>query len=171
MSKFLRLAAGVLCVGILALGVVYFDPACLLTSPAPWDPDRRDSLAETLARSEELRQLREASYRRLGAKWQVAKEVIAGQRSLAEALEQFRDLDRQWPDIRSETNRPEDLWMTENEWDGRAVIDQVRQVLADHPDEAAAVADRLEKELQELLADRNKHQPAPSHSRTEERSR
>jgi hypothetical protein len=33
------------------------------------------------------------------------------------------------------------------------------------------VADRLEKELQQLLADRNNHQPAPSHSRTEERSR
>jgi hypothetical protein len=77
--------------------------------------------------------------------------VAARQRSLAEAIEQFRDLVRQWPDIRTQTKRPELLWMSEDEWDGRAVLDQVRLVLADRPDEAAAVADRLEKELQELL--------------------
>jgi hypothetical protein len=61
--------------------------------------------------------------------------------------------------------------MSEDEWDVRNVLDYVRRVLADRPAEAAAVADRLEKELRELLTERNKHQPAPSHSRTEERSR
>jgi hypothetical protein len=162
MSKLLRLAAVFLCVGVLALGVVCFDPACPLTYPAPWDPDRRNSMAEEAIRTEHLKQWHEASMRRIEAKWQVAKEVIAGQRSLAEALEQFRDLDRQWPDIRSETNRPEDLWMSEDEWDGRAVLEQVRQVLSDRPDEAAAVADRLEKELQQLLAERKKCPPAPA---------
>jgi len=162
MAKFLRLAAGVLCIGVLALGVVFFDPSCLLTFPSPWDPDRRDSMAETLARGEQLQQLREASYRRFGAKWQIAEEVIAGRRSLAEAMRQFRQLDRQWPDLRSEIKKPEDLWMTEDEWDGRAVIEQVRQVLADRPNEAAAFAGRLEKELQQLLADRKKRSPAPA---------
>jgi hypothetical protein len=49
---------------------------------------------------------------------------------------------------------PELVWMSEDELDGRAVIEQVRQVLGDRPDEAAAVADRLEKELQQLLAGR-----------------
>jgi hypothetical protein len=44
--------------------------------------------------------------------------------------------------------------MSEDEWDGWAVISQVRQILADPPDEAAAVSARLEKELQKLLADR-----------------
>jgi hypothetical protein len=151
-----------LCIGVLALGVVFFDPSCLLTYPAPWDPDRRDSMAETLARGEQLKQLREASYRRFGAKWQIAQEVIAGRRSLAEAMGQFRELDRQWPDLRAKIKKPEDLWMTEDKWDGRAVIEQVRQVLADRPDEAAAVAGRLEKELQQLLADRKKHSPAPA---------
>jgi hypothetical protein len=52
--------------------------------------------------------------------------------------------------------------MSEDELDGRSVIDQVRQVLADRPDKAAAVAGRLEKELQELLADRKKRHPAPA---------
>jgi hypothetical protein len=171
MSKLFRLAAVVLCVDVLALGVVYFDPACPLTYPTPWDPSRRDSMADELLRQEHLKQLQEASLRRINAKWQIAQEVIARQRTLAEAIEQFRDLDRQWPDIRTQTKRPEDLWMSEDEWDGRAVLDQVRQVLAGRPDEAAAVAGRLEKELQQLLADRTKHRPAPVDPRTEERSR
>jgi hypothetical protein len=80
---------------------------------------------------------------------------------------QFRDLDRQWPDLRSRIKKPEDLWMSEDEWDGRAVIDQVRQVLADRPDEAAAVAGRLETELQQLLAERKKRPPAPVDPRTD----
>jgi hypothetical protein len=147
--------------------VVFFDPSCLLTYPAPWDPDRRDSMAETLARSERLKQMHEASFRRLGAKWQIAQEVIAGRRSLAEAMELFRDLDRQWPDIRTGMKKPEDLWMSEDEWDGRAVIEQVRQVLANRPDEDTAVAGRLEKELQQLLAERKKRPPAPTDPQTE----
>jgi hypothetical protein len=44
--------------------------------------------------------------------------------------------------------------MSQDEWDGRGVLNSVRQVLTDRPDEAAAVADRLEKELQQLLAER-----------------
>ena len=163
MAKFLRLAAGVLCIGVLALGVVFFDPSCLLTFPSPWDPDRRDSMAETLARGEQLQQLREASYRRFGAKWQIAQEVIAGRRSLAEAVEQFRILNQQWPPI----PRPERiilgrLGMSEEEWDAREVLRFVELVLADRPEEAAAVIGRLEKELQQLLADRKKHSPAPA---------
>jgi hypothetical protein len=167
MSKLFRLAAVVLCLGVLALGVVCFDPACPLTYPAPWDPRRRNSMAEELTRREHLKELHEASFRRIEAKWQIAQEVIARQRSLAEAIEQFQDLDRQWPDVRAGTEIPELQWMSEDEWDGRTVIDQVRQVLADRPDEAAAVAERLEKELQQLLADRKKRRPEPADPRTE----
>jgi len=83
--------------------------------PCPWDPDRRDSLAETLARNEQLEQLREATFRRIKTKWQLAEEVIARRRGLAEAIEQFRDLDRQWPDVRAETKKPELPWMSEDE--------------------------------------------------------
>jgi hypothetical protein len=156
MTKLLRLAAGVVFLGVLALGVIAFDPACLLTRPAPWNAEIRSSLVDDLARREHLRQLEQATLYRTTAKWQITQEVIAGRRSLAEAMEQFRDLDRQWPDLRGGISKPEDLWMSEDEWDGWAVIAQVRQVLADHPDEAAAVAGRLEKELRQLLAARKK---------------
>ena len=161
MTKFIRLAAGMLCVGVLALGAVYFDPSCLLTYPAPWDPGRRNSMADELTRREHLKQLHEASYRRHETKWQIAQEVIAGRRGLTEAIAQFRALDRQWPE-NFPIQPPEDFGMSEDEWDGWNVIDFVRQILADHPDEAAAVADRLEKELQQLLADRKKRLPAPA---------
>jgi hypothetical protein len=167
MGKFLRVAAVACCLGLLALGVVYFDPACPLTYPALWDPGRTDSLAEQLARQEQLSQLHEASFRRLEAKWQIAQEVIARRRSLVEAIEQFRDLDRQWPDIRAGAEMHRFAWMSEDEWDGRAVIEQVRQVLAGRPDEAAAAAGRLEKELRELLAERRKRRLAPVDPRTE----
>jgi hypothetical protein len=106
--------------------------------------------------------LREATFRRIKTKWQLAEEVIARRRGLAEAIEQFRDLDRQWPDVRAETKKPELPWMSEDEWDGRAVIHRVGQVLADRPDEAGAVAGRLEEELRELLADRTRRRPAPA---------
>ena len=61
--------------------------------------------------------------------------------------------------------------MSEDERGGRDVLYFVGLVLADRPDEAAAVADRLEKELQQLLAERNKRRLAPAEPRTAERSR
>jgi hypothetical protein len=61
--------------------------------------------------------------------------------------------------------------MPEEEWDGQNVLSAVRLVLADRPDEAAAVVDRLEKELRQLLAGRNQHGPAPADPRTEQRRR
>jgi hypothetical protein len=167
MSKFLRLAAGVLCLGVLALGVVVFDPACLSNFPHRWDPDKKASLVEEIARNEQLDQREDAIRRRREAKAHVAAEVIARRRSLAEAIEQFRALDQEWPEFRSAPQTSEELGISADEWGGRDVLYFVRQVLVDRPDEAAAVADRLEKELRELLADRTKRPPAPADPGTE----
>ena len=162
MSKFIRLAAAVLCVGVLALGVVLFDPACPLTYPPRRDSRKGVSMAEEVARNEELDQREDAIRRRREAKAQLAAEVIARRRSLAEAIEQFRALDREWPENHRGPRTPEDFGMSQDEWDGRAVLDYVRRVLTDRPAEATAVADRLEKELQQLLAERKKRLPAPA---------
>jgi hypothetical protein len=171
MGKFLRLAAGLCCLGVLVLCVVYFDPACPLTYLPQRDSGTRASMAEEVARNEELDRREAAIRRRREAKAQVAAEVIARRRSLAEAVEQFRELDREWPENHSGPRTPEDFGMSVDEWGGRNVLDFVRRVLADRPDEAAAVAGRLEKELQQLLAERTKHRPAPAEPRTAERSR
>jgi hypothetical protein len=170
MSKFLRLAGVVLCVGVLALGVVAFHFACPRTNPPSQNPNLKSSMAEEVARHEQLAQMMDAIRRRWETKRQVVEEVIAQRCSLAEAIEQFRALDRQWPDLRSGITKAEALWMSEDEWGGWAVIAQVRQVLADLPDEADAVAGRLEEELRELLADRKKRRSTPSDLRTEQRS-
>jgi hypothetical protein len=114
-----------------------------------------------------LDQWKEAMRHRREAKAHVAEEVIAGRRSLAEAIELFRALDREWTENHRGPRTPEDFGMSEDEWDGRNVLDYVRRVLADRPDEAAAVAGRLEKELQQLLADRKKSRPTPADPRTE----
>ena len=96
---------------------------------------------------------------------------IARRCSLAEAIAQFRALDEQWPRSRPQMQMPRGLTMPEEEWDGQNVLSAVQQVLADRPDEATAVVDRLEKELRQLLAERNKLGPAPAEPRTEQRRR
>ena len=60
--------------------------------------------------------------------------------------------------------------MSADEGAGRTVLYFVQLLLADRPAEAAAVVDRLEKELQQLLAERKKRPPAPAEQRTEERN-
>jgi hypothetical protein len=161
MGKFLRLAAGACCLGVLALGVFTFDPTCLPTASLPGDADRRLSMAEEVALRERLNQQQEAIRQRDEAKRKIAAEVIARWKSLAEAIEQFRALNQQWPPF----PRPEPIiirayGMSEEEWDGREVFRFVQLVLADHPDEAAAVVGRLEKELRQLLSERAKRRPA-----------
>jgi hypothetical protein len=159
MSKFLQLAAGLLCLGVMVLGVVAFDFACLPTAPLPGDSYIRPPLAEAVARREQLRQMEEATLRRNETKRHVAAEVIARRRSLAEAIELFRALDREWPENPPWPHAPADHGRSQDEWDGRGVLDSVRQVLADRPDEAAVVIGRLEKELQQLLAERKTRRP------------
>ena len=127
--------------------------------PPRWDPNDWASLAEEIARNEQLDEQEAALRRQRQAKRLVAAEVIAGRRSLAEAIEEFRALDREWPDFGPAPHWPADVGMSADEGAGRNVLYFVRLVLADRPDEAAAVADRLEKELQKLLADRKKQQP------------
>jgi hypothetical protein len=159
MTKIIRLAVGFLCVGVLALDAVALDPACRLLSSFGGRSANRGSVAEHIGRNEELDQWKEAMRHRREVKAHVAAEVIAGRRSLAEAIERFRALDREWPENHRGPRTPEDFGMSEDEWDGRNVLDYVRRVLADRPAETAAVADRLAKELRELLAERRKVEP------------
>jgi hypothetical protein len=124
-------------------------------------------MAEEIARNEQLDQKENALQRQRQAKRRVAAELIARHRSLAEAVEQFRTLDREWPESRPMTQTPQELGISEDEWSGRDVLYFVQLILADRPDESARVIGRLEKELRELLADRKQHRPATADPRTE----
>ena len=171
MSKFLSLATGILCLGLLALAVLVFDPTYLARHP----PSEKNALlptwSEIYSRKEQLKKLEEDLNRHVEVKQQVAKEVIAGRRSLAEAIDAFRKLDQPWISASYVELTLKTLRMSEVEWRGRNVIAFARRVLADRPDEAAAVADRLEKELQKLLAEQRKTDFAPTDPRAEERNR
>jgi hypothetical protein len=157
MNQLIRFTFGLLCLGVLVLGMVVSHLGC----PLRWNGGKRASLAEERGREAKLQQSFEALRRQRQAKRQVAQEVMAQRRSLAQAIAQFQALDRDWPEGRLRFQTPEDFGMSEYEWDGRSVIYWVRQVLAERPDEAAKVAGRLEKELHELLANRKKRHPAP----------
>jgi hypothetical protein len=157
MSKLIRFTSGLLCLGGLGGVILASDLAC----PPRWDGSNNPSLTEERGREEKLREMHEATHRRLQAKRQVAQEVIAQRQTLAQAIEQFRTLDRQWPGCPPEPTL-EALGISEDELDGLCVLHYVRQVLADRPDDAAKVASRLEKELQELLAARKKRHAAPA---------
>jgi hypothetical protein len=160
MRKFLRLAALVSCLGVLVLGAIAVAPNGPLLSSFWGCSAGRPSLAEEIAQRERLDRLQEATLRRLNAIEQIAEEVIARRRSLAEAMEQFRALDQEWPQFNVDAEKAKALGISEDEWVGRRVIGWVRTVLDGRPDEAAAVVGRLEKELQELLADRKKRPAA-----------
>jgi hypothetical protein len=64
MSTFIRLAAGVLCLGVLALGAVAFDFACSVTFLPRWDSAKSASIADAVERNERLNQRKEAIRRR-----------------------------------------------------------------------------------------------------------
>jgi hypothetical protein len=162
MGKLLRLAALLCCLGVLVLGIVALDPNGPLLSSFWGCSAGKISLAEEIERSERIARHKEASLGRLDTRMQIAEEVIARRQSLAEAMEQFRALDQERPKFGSESKRRKALGISsEDERVGREVISMVRQLLFDRPDEANAILGRLEKELQELLADRKKRRPAP----------
>jgi hypothetical protein len=167
MSKFIPPAAVVLGLGVLALGLAASDLTCRHLYHPSGNAGFRSPPVEELLRQERLKQWKEATFRRLEAKRDVAVEVIARRCSLAEAIAQFRALDEQWPRSRPQMQMPRGLTMPEDEWDGQNVLSAVQQVLAERPDKATAVVDHLEKELRQLLAERTKRLAASADRRIE----
>lgn len=161
MGKLLRLAGLSGCLGVLVLGTVALDHNGPLLSSFRGCSAGKISLVEALAKSEQTARIKEASFRRLNTKKQMAEEVIARQRSLAEAMEHFHALDQEWPQFGLGFETAKARGISEDEWYGPAVINTVRIVMFDRPDEVAAVVARLEKELQQILADCKKRPAAP----------
>jgi hypothetical protein len=156
MRKILPLATGTVFLGLLTLTVFVLDPACLPHHPFSGKNPSLPTWAEILDREAQLIQEREDLNRYVEAKKKVAKKVIEGQRSLAEAIDDFRKLDQMSMSPSTQERALLERRCSEEEWLGRNVIYFACRVLVDRPDEATAVADRLEKELQKILADRKK---------------
>lgn len=166
MGKFLRVAALFGCLGVLVLGTIALGPNGPLLFSF-WDCSaKRTSLVETIEQRERIDRIEEASFRRVNTKMHLAEEVIARRQSLAEAMKEFHALDQEWPqfDLRSAKALQ---GISDDEWDGQRVLFFVRFVLESRHDEGSAVLGHLEKELQELLADRKKRPAAPQPARIE----
>lgn len=108
-------------------------------------------------RNEELNQSLRATFRRMEARRQVVRELIDRRCTLAEAMEQFQELDEALPDFLVAT--PEvPTGGSNQERRYRLLREEVETILHNRPAELSEVLRRLEKEYQQLPSDR----PPPS---------
>ena len=156
MNKSTSLATATFGLGFVAVAVFAFHLSCRPNYPQPEQNGYQLPMAEVWARIEKFRQVQDQDKQIREVKQQMAQEVIAGQLSLADAIDEFQKLDQRWLSASHQQTFLQGVGMSEYEWCGLNVISFAQTLLADHPDEAATVIDRLEKELQKLLAERKK---------------
>ncbi|HEY7427745.1 MAG TPA: hypothetical protein VH682_26175 [Gemmataceae bacterium] len=155
MNTFLRTASVAVVWGLLALLVLGLRYAC---NPADW--------SAILQRREDLDQLEEATLRRGEARQRVVDEVIDGRRTLAEAIEEFQELDREWPDY----SEVIPAWAeSRQEIRYRCILAMVKGSLRDRPEELSALLRRLEHEYQQRPA--GELTPPPAMTKRTEQSR
>jgi hypothetical protein len=111
-------------------------------------------IQEEARRERNLEALHRTLFACLEDKDQVARELAAGRLSLVEAAARFRAIARETPGFDRAVFRRVHGGDSEEESYCWAVIQRVRDLLADHPAHAQEVAWRLEAELQELLHSR-----------------
>jgi hypothetical protein len=100
-------------------------------------------------RSAKLAEMRRANLDRLEARDQVVRALIAQRCTVAEAIEQFLELDRQWPDVISKVL----AYQSQEERVYQNIRLRVKEMLHDHPEQASIVLRRLEQEYEKLRAD------------------
>ena len=141
MNSQFRPAIVAVALGLLAVGVLGLRLACTSAD------------LSAVHRNEELEQLREATFSRVEVRQRVVRQVIDRRRTLAEALERFQELDREWPDFSGQASEAR-AGRTEDEWAYQHILVIVEESLRERPEKAAAVLRRLEKEYRQLHADR-----------------
>lgn len=102
-------------------------------------------------RGVELARRGDAIASRAEARQQIACELIAQQRTLADAIEQFRELDQEWPNHPPTVSEAR-ARTTAEEWAYGHIRALVEDMLRDRPEEAEAVLHRLEQEFARLTA-------------------
>jgi hypothetical protein len=124
--------------GFLAVGAFSLRFAC---TPMDLQEDIRDA---------ELAQMRRASEARLEARDQLVRDLIAQRYSLAKTLEQFLELDRQWPELISKVQADQ----SQQERVYQHIRWRVEDALRDRPEQASIVLRRLEQEYEKLRTER-----------------
>jgi len=106
--------------------------------------------------NEKLEQSRGPTFHRIGARVETVHELIAHRCSLSQALAHFEELDGEHPDDLMELSRKRSGNSSDTERNYQYIVEIAKDLLADHLEEATAVLHRLEKEYQQLGADRQK---------------
>jgi hypothetical protein len=119
--------------------------------------------------NEDLEQSRGAIFRRIDAREQTVRELIAQRCRLSQALTRFQELDGEWPEHFAELSRRHGRTWSDAEKNYQYIVALVKSLLQDQPEEAAAILRRLEKDYQQLGAGRQ--EPSAMPTKLTERSR
>jgi hypothetical protein len=130
-------------VGLLAVAVFCLRFSCTI--------DFREDI-----RSAELAEMRRASESRLEARDHVVRDLIAQRYTLGEAIEQFLELDRQWPELLPKVQAVR----SQEERVYQHIRWRVEDALRDRPEQASIVLRRLEQEYEKFRTESQTPSPA-----------
>ena len=139
--------------GIVIIIIVVAICATVAHSPlemfTPWSRGKRESEDRTWRfADEDLRRLERATLRRLESRRQAVQEWIAQRRTLTETMQEFQELEDEWP--------PPDLNLLRKKWPSDEarhyglIQIYVEVILHERPEELAAALRRLESDYRKL---------------------
>jgi hypothetical protein len=140
-------------IGLLGVGVFSLRFACTA-------PDFREDI-----RGAKLAEMWRDTSTRLDARDQVVRDLIAQRCTLAEAIEQFVELNPPWPDLLPQVPSGQ----SPQEKSYQYIRFMVEDALQDHPEQASIVLHRLEREYEQFRAERQtpgtiaKNRPSRGH--------
>jgi hypothetical protein len=109
--------------------------------------------------NEELEQSRGTIFRRIDAREETVRELIAQRCRLRQALARFQELDGEWPEHFAGLSWRHGRTWSDEEKNYQYIVALVKSLLEDQPEEAAAILRRLEKDYQQLGAGRKSLRP------------
>jgi hypothetical protein len=112
--------------------------------------------------NKELEQSRGTIFRRIEAREETVRELIAQRCSLSQALVRFQELDGERPEHFAELSRRHGRTWSDAEKNYQYIVALVKSLLEEQPKEAPAVLNRLEKDYQQLGAGRQKPSAMPT---------
>jgi hypothetical protein len=135
---------------------------CVFVSRFACDSTDLRELVRGLRRGEELEDFRQAGLRHRVSKEQVVQELIGGRCSLSEALARWQELDHKWiqelererPELAIGISQMYRLAWSDADYYYRNIIELAAELLRDRPEEAASVLRLLERDYQQLQAER-----------------
>jgi hypothetical protein len=161
MNPLLRTTAVALVVVLLALGVFGLRLAC--------SPSDYQELVQASRRREDLRERERASLRRRQLHEQAVQAWIAQRCTLAETMQRLQEGDREvaqeWPAYTIK----EKGWTSDEDRHYQLILTHVEEILPERPEELATARCRLERDYQQLQA--NRQRPSTTAMDRRERNR